>query len=240
MKMLQFLIKTISTFKKSSHLLFIHTCISKKFLRGTPRPSTQCDKVYRGKKTGAEFVLSSQTANCSLQLILLVLASNCSHTPMSSMKSRTMRFLSITGVPCAEMGIQQSLNKHLLNKRILRSLAVSHLCWSAMEGQVLGKEGLVQQYRRCVHLSFFFLTTFFSYNLLKSKHKFRCVASTESHSELHSFAEQKEIQIQEFSLNQVNIFRLPRPLTFILFSITEAISQLFWCHCGLTEGLAHT
>lgn len=91
---------------RKAAISYLYTLVSqelKKFLRGTPRPSTQCDKIYRGKKTGAEFVLSSQTANYGLLIILIVLASNCSHTPTSSMKARTTRFLSITGVPSAEM-----------------------------------------------------------------------------------------------------------------------------------------
>lgn len=48
-----------------------------------------------------------------------------------------------------------------------------------------------------------------------------CVASIESHSERHCFTEQQEIWIQEFSVIQVGIFRLPRPLSFVQLSLLQ-------------------
>lgn len=124
-------------------------------------------------------------------------------TPVSSMRVRAMGFLSETVEPSRDGYI--AITQKTLVKCILRSLAVVHLCWSAMERQSL-KKGIVYQYRRYCASFLFLLTTILRYNLLKSKHKFRCVVSTERHSKHHFFAEEKEIQIQEFSLIQVNIF----------------------------------
>lgn len=154
--MLQFFSRPFPLLKKVA-VSYSYTCISsaKNILEG----NTQAMKVMLSNLQRKENWdrISPFLSNRKPQPSFTVtdLGNNCLHTPMSSMSAEITQFSPVTGAAGTEIGVWKSLNKRL-SEQILRSLAVLHLCWSAVEGWLLRTKGTVQQRGRCMHLLFFF------------------------------------------------------------------------------------